>query len=219
MWTGAAMMFQDREDAARQLAKALAPWRDRHPVVLAIPRGAVPMGIIIAQALAADFDLVLTRKIAAPGRDEWAIGAVAESGWSTIDPVAGQVGANQAYIAAQITEQRALMSLRRRMYTLRPSPVDLAGRVAIIVDDGLATGSTMIAALHDVRQRAPAQLICAIPVASQDAYRRVSAYADKVVCLQVPEEFYAVAQYYREFDQVSDQQVVALLAQQAASCQ
>ncbi len=206
------MRFRNRADAAAQLAAALQTWRGADLLVLAIPRGAVPMGRIIADALQGELDVVLTRKIGAPGHAEFAIGAVGESGWSIIDDSARDVGASQAYIDREIASQRTLMARRRQQYTPQRAPIDPAGRTVIIVDDGLATGATMVAALHDIRERQPATLICAVPVASQSAFVRVSAYADKVVCLLTPPEFYAVGQFYDAFPQVSDEEVIALLA-------
>lgn len=206
------MRFRDRDDAATQLAVALAPWHGTNPLVLAIPRGAVIMGRIIAHALQGELDVVLTRKIGAPGHGEFAIGAVGESGWSVIDDSADQVGASAAYLEREIAAQRDLMAQRRRLYTPHRAPIDAAGRTVIVVDDGLATGATMVAALHDTRERRPAQLICAVPVASQAAFTRVSGYADRVVCLATPAQFYAVGQFYDAFPQVSDEEVIALLA-------
>ncbi len=206
------MRFRNRADAAAQLAAASQTWRGAHPLVLAIPRGAVPMARIVADALQGELDVVLTRKIGAPGHAEFAIGAVGESGWSIIDESARDVGASQVYIDREIASQRALMARRRQQYTPHRAPIDPAGRTVIVVDDGLATGATMVAALHDIRERQPATLICAVPVASQSAFVRVSAYADKVVCLMTPSEFYAVGQFYDAFPQVSDEEVIALLA-------
>jgi putative phosphoribosyl transferase len=123
------------------------------------------------------------------------------------------VGASQAYLTQEIATQRALMAKRRKLYTPHRKPIEVAGRTVIIVDDGLATGATMVAALHDTRERQPARLICAVPVASRNAYARVSAYADQVVCLIAPADFFAVGQFYREFPQVSDDEVIELLAQ------
>ena len=205
-------LFQNRAEAARQLAIALDRWRGRNPVVLAIPRGAVPMGRILADALGGELDIVLTRKISAPGRAEFAIGAVGESGWSIIDDTATLAGASASYITDQIATQRALIIKRRRLYTPGRQPISVAGRLVIVVDDGLATGATMVAALHDTRERGPVELVCASPIASGQAYVRVSAYADSVICLDTPETFFGVGQFYREFPQVSDDEVVTLLA-------
>lgn len=205
------MMFQDRLDAARQLARALEAYRERHPLVLAIPRGAVPMAKAIAQELGGDFDVVLVRKLRSPYAAEVAVGSVDESGWTYVAPHAAALGADQDYIAAEKHEQLRTIESRRAQYTPIRPPIDPAGRIVIVVDDGLATGATMIAALHGLRHRQPARLICAVPVASPDALARVRPLADEVFCLSAPDDFQAVGQFYRHFDQVEDDEVIALL--------
>ena len=204
-------MFQDREDAARQLATRLGAYRGQKPLVLAIPRGAVPMGKTLASLLKGDFDVVLVRKLHAPYQPELAIGAIDESGWSTIAPYAAEVGADPHYIAEEKRQQLRTLDARRTMYSPLRTPIDPAGRVVIVVDDGLATGATMIAALHSVRQRHPARLVCAVPVSSLEALELVQPLADEVVCLHAPEDFQAVGQFYRDFPQVEDDEVIAQL--------
>jgi predicted phosphoribosyltransferase len=205
-------MFTDRLDAAEQLAAALAPYRGRQPLLLAIPRGAVPMAARIAERLQGDVDLVLVRKLHAPGDPEFAVGAVDESGWVYVAPYAHAAGATAAYIEEQRQAQLREIARRRDLYTPGRSRLAIQGRVAIVVDDGLATGSTMVAALHAIRQRQPARLVCAVPVASEEAIERVRRYADEVVCLSTPVDFRAVGQFYRRFPQVEDAEVVAALA-------
>jgi predicted phosphoribosyltransferase len=208
-------MFRDRLDAADQLAAALQRFRGRRALVLAIPRGAVPMGRRIADRLQADFDIVLVRKLRAPGQPEFAVGAIDESGWVWIAPHAGQAGADAAYLAREQAEQLAVLR-RRRVALGGRAPADPRGRIVIIVDDGLATGATMIAALHAVRQHAPAWLACAVPVAAPDSVARVAGHADEVICLQQPPHFGAVGSHYRDFRQVEDEEVAAVLAAGAA---
>jgi len=211
------MMYRDRNDAAERLADALEPWQGAHPLVIAIPRGAVPMGRIVAERLGGDLDVVLVRKLHAPGNPEFAIGAVDETGWTYLAAYASVTGASREYIEREAYAESATIRRRRALYTPHRAPISVRDRVVIVVDDGLATGATMIAALHAVQAREPRRLICAVPVGSPESVDRVRGYADEVVCLHSPEYFRAVAQFYRLFPQVSDDEVVALLARGGAA--
>lgn len=208
-------LFPDRHAAALALAQQLDHYRGQRPLLLAIPRGAVPMAQVIAERLGGDLDVVLVRKLGAPFSPEYAVGAVDESGWMYLSPLAREAGANDRYVEQEKQRQLALLQERRARYTPFRQGFDPAGRIAIVVDDGLATGATMIAALHAVRARAPARLVCAVPVAAPDSLAKVEALADEVVCLFAPPEFSAVGQFYARFDAVEDDEVSAILAAHA----
>jgi putative phosphoribosyl transferase len=207
-------LFEDRLDAARRLAHALGAYKGRNPLVLAIPRGAVAMGAEIARLLQGELDVVLVKKLRAPGSPEFAVGAVDESGWTYVANYAAQAGASDAYLARERAEELELLRRRRDQYTPARAPADPAARVAIVVDDGIATGASMIAALHSVRAKQPARLVCAVPVAPAESLEQIRPHADELVCLETPAGFMAVGQFYRQFEQVTDDEVVALLARQ-----
>jgi len=209
------IQFDTRNDAARQLAKALTRYRGRNPLVLAIPRGAVAMGKVLADELGGELDVALVRKLRSPFSPEFAVGAIDESGWAYVADHAARSGADPAYLEREKNAQLETLRKRRAQYTPARPPIDAKDRIVIVVDDGLATGASMIAALHAARAKQPQRLICAVPVAAPDSLERVRPLADEVVCLEAPEEFYAVGQFYRDFPQVEDDEVVATLAQRS----
>jgi putative phosphoribosyl transferase len=196
----------------------MLPFRERRPVVLALPRGGVPVGFEIAQALAAPLDLVLVRKLGAPGMEELAIGAIVdgEQPQAVIDDaLVAELSVPQAYIDKQIARQAAEIERRRRLYFKDRPPVPVRGQTALMVDDGIATGATMRAALLATRRRAPAHLVLAVPVAPAATVERLRAEADEIVCLETPEDFYAIGQFYADFHQLADAEVIDLLARAA----
>jgi predicted phosphoribosyltransferase len=203
--------FDSRADAAETLAEALSHYRGKNPLVLAIPRGAVSMGRVLADRLGGELDVVLVRKLPAPFSPEFAVGSIDETGWVYVSEYAATAGADESYLEREKASQLETLRKRRAQYTPARPPIDPKGRIVIVVDDGLATGSTMIAALHAARAKEPARLVCAVPVAARESLERVRPYADEVVCLMAPEDFYAVGQFYREFQQVEDDEVVAML--------
>ncbi len=211
------MIFRDRREAGAQLAAALQSYRDRRPFVLAVPRGGVVVGYQVAVALDAPLDVVVPRKLRAPFNPELAIGAVAHDGSVYLDEgLVRTLGVGDDYLREEIAHQTE--EIRRRMQAYRgerPMP-DLSGATAIVADDGVATGATMIAALRAVRALGPQAVVAAVPVAPPETVERLRGEADDVVCLHTPVMFYAVGQFYEDFSQTTDEEVVALLRARAA---
>lgn len=211
------MIFADRLDAGERLAKGLAHLAGSECVVLAIPRGGVIVGEVIARELGAPLDVVVPRKIGAPGNPELAIGAVAP-GIRVLDPrMVGALGVTDRYLDREIAEQEAEIERRQRAYRGGRPPRPVEGRVAIVVDDGVATGSTAVAALRWARARGAERVVLAVPVAPPQSLERLRAEADEVVVLETPQPFLAVGEWYRDFDQTTDEQVVSALARSAGS--
>jgi predicted phosphoribosyltransferase len=207
------MRFKNRDEAAEQLAGRLAMYKGHNPLILGVPRGAVPMARTIADTLEGELDVVLVRKLRAPGQPELAIGAVDEAGAvlkGTYFDVAGE-----EYVRDEIRTQRDVIRARREMYTRAQKAVDPAGRIVVIVDDGVATGSSMLAAIRSVRARKPQKLIVAIGVAPPETLARIQAEADEVVCLAIPVDFYAVGQFFDDFSEITDDMVVTALSRPA----
>lgn len=206
-----AMPFRNREDAATQLAVRLDGYRGRHPLVLGIPRGGVPMARQIADRLGGDVDVCLVHKLRAPDQPELAIGSIDEAGRIYLTPFAEELMIDEHALRAEEQVQLAVLGARRQRYTAaRPSP-DPAGRVVILVDDGLATGSTMIAAIRSARAQRAARIIVAAAVAPPGTVSRLREEADDVVCLETPMGFQAVGQFFVDFSEVTDDEVVKAL--------
>jgi predicted phosphoribosyltransferase len=210
------MPFIDRNDAGRQLAKALASYKGQKPVVLALPRGGVPVAARVAEALDAPLDLLLVRKIGVPFQPELAMGAVVD-GISPLtvrnEDVITLSGVSEQEFATARDHELAEIERRRKTYLGdRPHP-KLVGRVVIVVDDGIATGATTRAALQAVRLRKPSKLILAVPVAPTDTLRKLKGETDEIICLEDYENFGAIGLFYSDFRQVSDEEVIELLAQ------
>jgi putative phosphoribosyl transferase len=212
-------MFQDRHDAALQLAARLSGYRGQHPLVLGIPRGGVPIAHGIAGALDAEFDVLMARKIPHPLLPEYAIGAVNEEGWAYYSPFADTVIRDPADLDVEKLRQLDLIRRRRARYTPARKPLDIKNRLVIVVDDGLATGATMIAALQYVRARQPRKLVCAVPVASCEALGQIQPWVDEWVCLLTPARLQGISLHYRHFPPVSDDEVVDWLKTPLSSSQ
>ncbi len=205
-------LFEDRHDAGRRLAAALSEYRGTDALILALPRGGVVVGYEVATALGLPLEVFISRKIGAPDNPELAIGAVAEVDgvWEDRDAMRF-LGVTDQYLREEVDRQREEIRRRVVLYRAGRSLPSLSGRTAIVVDDGIATGYTMLAALKGIRTQQPGTLVVAVPVAPQESLSAVSKEADRVVCLASPEPFYAVGLHYEGFLQVTDQEVVDYL--------
>jgi predicted phosphoribosyltransferase len=208
------MLFRDRVDAGRQLAQRLTPYAGRDDVlVLALPRGGVPVAAEIAAALDAPFDVFLVRKLGVPGQPELAMGAIAEGGTTVLnDDLIDSLGTSVEMVERVRARELQELERRQRLYRgVRPRP-DVHDRTVILVDDGLATGASMEAAVGALRAMGPARVVVAVPVGARESCARMAALADEVICAQMPEYFAAVGQWYADFSETSDEEVSALLS-------
>lgn len=212
------MLFRDRREAGRFLARHLMHYADQPDVlVLALPRGGVPVAYEVARALHAPFDVFLVRKLGLPGHEELAMGAIASGGVRVLnDDVVRALGISEDVIATVAAEELAELERRERAYRgHRPAP-DVRGKTVILIDDGLATGSTMRAAVAALRQQGPARIVVAVPVGAPETCAEFQAEADEAICARTPDPFYAVGLWYRDFSQTTDEEVRDLLDQAAA---
>ena len=213
--------FTDRDEAGRLLAERLVALRLPPPLlVLALPRGGVPIAAWIARALHAPLDLLLVRKIGVPWQRELALAAVVDGDPPDLvidDEVQRDSGVGRDYIDAEMARELREIERRRRTYLHGRAPLPVAGRTAIVVDDGIATGTTMRAALKALRRRAPARLVLAVPVAPRDTCEALASEVDQIICLEQPSPFYAIGAHYRDFHQVGDDEVLAAIASAEAA--
>src|ERR1700736_1846224 len=207
-------LFRDRREAGRLLAEKLAAYANRPDVlVLALPRGGVPVGYEVARALSAPLDVFVVRKLGVPGYEELAMGAVATGGVRVLnDQLVERLGIPESLIDAVAARERQELTRRERLYRGNRPPPDVRGRTVILVDDGLATGATMYAAIEALRQQNPARIVVAVPTASPETCEEMKTKADGVICAITPEPFHAVGRWYRDFSQTTDEEVRVLLA-------
>jgi putative phosphoribosyl transferase len=208
------MLFQDRTDAGRKLARALFRYKSHHPVILALPRGGVPVAAEVAATLECPLDLVLVRKIGVPSQPELAMGAVVDGDEPVVvrnEDVIRLSGVSEHAFDEICLSERAEIERRRRRYLGDRRQTDVKGRLVIMIDDGIATGATTLAAIKATRKRDPKQLVLAVPVAPLETIKKLHYEVDAVVCLETPEEFGAIGYYYRDFRQVDDAEVIAAM--------
>jgi putative phosphoribosyl transferase len=208
------MEFLDRRDAARRLATELMGFAVERPIVVALPRGGVPIGVEVAHALGAPLDILAVRKLGAPQNPELGVGAVAEDGTGVLDwRSAATVGMTDAMLDATLARESAELRRRVERYRRGRPPIPVSGRTVVVVDDGFATGMTDLAAVRALRSRDARRIVVAAPVGSREAVAMLAEEADRVVCLMVPERLHGVGMWYRDFAPISDEEVLALLAE------
>jgi putative phosphoribosyl transferase len=212
-----AVRFRDRHDAGRQLAKLVEPLRDERPIVVGIPRGGLPVAAEVARALHAPLDVVVVHKIGAPQNPEFALGALAEGGVRVLsERTARAIGLSQDERAGLLARAQGELEDKVRRYRGAREPIALSGRTVILVDDGLATGRSALAAVRSLRRRGAARVVLAVPVAAPESANRLRQEADEVVCVETPVGLWAVGLWYEDFRPTTDEEVTALLASEQA---
>jgi putative phosphoribosyl transferase len=213
-------MFRDRQDAGRRLAAELLKYKDQNPIVVAVPRGGVPVGAEVARELGAPLDIVVVRKLGAPGQPELGLGGVSDGDQPrTIvnEELARMLGVSEEYLLREIRLQLKEVDRRQKVYRGGQPALNLSGRTVIVVDDGIATGGSIRAALRSIRRANPKWLVLAVPVAPLDAIEALRSEADDVVCLDARVSFGGVGEFYRDFRQTSDEDVIRLLEKARAA--
>ena len=206
------MLFYDRTDAGRRLAKLLKRRIQGPCVVLAIPRGGVVVGYEVAKELGCPLDVVISRKVGAPAQPELAVGAVAEDGVVFVDEeIAGLVGVSRDYVERRAREELREVRRRAEEYRGGREMPELSGKTVVLVDDGLATGLTMMAAVHMARNKGAEKVVVAVPVSPPETVAKLQRHADEVICLETPSNFYAIGQFYERFDQLTDEETNSIL--------
>jgi predicted phosphoribosyltransferase len=214
-------LFKDRRDAGRKLAQYLTQYADQPDViVLGLPRGGVPVAFEVARALNAPLDIFLVRKLGLPGHEELAMGAIASGGLRVLnDDIVGALNIPEAVVVAVARRERAELERRERAYRGDRPPLDVHGKTVILVDDGLATGSSMRAAVAGLRARQPAQIVVAVPTAAPETCEAFENEVDEVVCAVTPQPFFGVGMWYEDFSQTSDEEVRRLLEEASQTVQ
>ncbi|MBI5421900.1 phosphoribosyltransferase [Candidatus Peregrinibacteria bacterium] len=206
--------FKDRQDAARKLLPLLQKYKsNKDAILLAIPRGALELGVVFRDELKLPLDIVVTKKIGAPNNEEYAIGSVAPDGSVEVNQaVVESAGIPPRFIEEEAQRLKHVIKRRYEEYRGSPIPPSLKGKIVIVVDDGIATGFTTQAAVHYIRRQKPKKIVLAVPVSARDSYEKLKPEVDEMICLDTPEDFYAVGQFYETFNQVEDDQAKKLLA-------
>lgn len=210
-------MFKNRIDAGQKLAKALKPYEKLNPIILALPRGGVPIGTVVSKALQAPLDVLVVRKIGAPWNPEFGVGAMTESILIFDEETLKELDLTHQHLQKTIEEEKIELTHRIELYREGKEFPDVKGRVVILIDDGLATGITTMAAIKSIKQMKPKSIVLAIPVGPSETIEKLRKLVDDIICLEIPPFFHAVGEFYKDFPQVTDKEVIQLLKNQTAA--